>query len=87
MKSQPLSIDPHDLDLSRAAAAAEGISWSAYAARAIRRQAIRDNLRRAAEYDKRRTPEDRAESDAFTNARAAGMAKHWVERGLAEPQL
>lgn len=74
MKSQPLSIDPHDLEMSKAAALAEGISWSAYAARAIRRQAMTDNIRRAAEWDKTRSPEDLTLQAAWDQASATAIA-------------
>jgi hypothetical protein len=65
MKTQPLSIDPATLEDSRQAAENAGMSWSAYAARAIRKQVIRDNLRRAWDTRANRTPEQIAEDDTW----------------------
>lgn len=75
MKTQPLSIDPTTLEGSKRAAEAAGMSWSAYAARAIKRQVMEDNMRAAAELDRNLDPEQTAARHAWHTAHLQATAE------------
>lgn len=75
--TKSLTLETSALDAGQAAADAAGMTLSAYTSRALRQQAMSDNLRRAAELDALMSDDDRADRDAFaayTKGRLAGLA-------------
>lgn len=84
MKTQQLSIDPDLLASSKAAAEQRGESWSAYVARALRRQSLIDSVRRAAADDARLAPAEQAQRDAVR--RYAGQRRSELTAELTAGQ-
>jgi hypothetical protein len=69
--SKTLTLEETALDAGKAAAEAAGMTLSAYASRALRKQAMADNIVRAAELLAAQPAEERAAMDALRADRAA----------------
>jgi hypothetical protein len=72
--NRTFSIEDDALARAEAAASQARISLSAYVTRALRKQTMVDNLRRAAEWEAQMPAEDRAALHAYQTAQAARLA-------------